>query len=67
MGLGLLAHVIPSIFFSRILRSEALVYISFLFFSEQPFYGSYLTLGSDTNNIISHAGLPTRQDGVENG
>ena len=30
--LGLLAHVTPSIFFSRILRSEALVYSSYFFF-----------------------------------
>ena len=29
--LGLLAHVTPSIFFSRILRSEALVYKSYFF------------------------------------
>ena len=42
-------------FFSRILiRSEALVYNS-CFFSEQPFYGNYSTLGSHTNTVISHA------------
>ena len=29
--LGLLAHVTPSIFFGRILRSEALVYNSYFF------------------------------------
>ena len=29
--LGLLAHVTPSIFFSRILKSKALVYSSFIF------------------------------------
>ena len=34
--LGLQVHVTPSIFFGRILRSEALVYKSY-FFSEQPF------------------------------
>ena len=32
MVLGLLAHVMPSIFFSRFLRSEALVYNSYFFF-----------------------------------
>ena len=53
--LGLPAHVTPLIFFSRILRSEALVYNSF-FFSEQPFYGNYSTLDSYTRNtVISHA------------
>ena len=31
MVLGLLVHVTPSIFFSRILRSEALVYKSYFF------------------------------------
>ena len=65
--LGLLGHdVTPSIFFSRILRSKALVYNSFFFFLEQPFYGNYWTLDSHTNTVISHAGLPTRQDDVEN-
>ena len=54
MVLGLLAHVTPSIFFSKILRSEALVYNSY-FFSEQLFYGNYLTLDSHTNTVISHA------------
>ena len=54
MVLGLLAHVTPSIFFNRFLRSEALVYNSF-FFSEQPFYGNYLTLDSHANTVISHA------------
>ena len=32
MVLGLLAHVTPSIFFSKILGSEALVYNSYFFF-----------------------------------
>ena len=32
VGLGLLGHVTPSIYFSRILRSEVLVYKSYLFF-----------------------------------
>ena len=41
--LGLLAQVTLSFFLSRILRSKALVYNSF-FFSEQPFYGNYLSL-----------------------
>ena len=68
MVLGLRAHVTPLIFFSTILRSEALVYNSY-FFSEQPFYGNYATLDFHTNTVISHAfavTLPTRQDGVEN-
>ena len=54
MVLGLLAHVTPSIFFSRILRSDALVYNSY-FFLEQSFYGNYSTLHSHTNTVISHA------------
>ena len=27
----------------------------YLFFSEQPFYGNYSAIGSDTNTVISHA------------
>ena len=50
LGLGLLGHVTPSIFFRRILRSDVLVYNSF-FFSEQPFYGNYSTLDSHTNTV----------------
>ena len=43
-------------FFSRILRSEALVHNSFFFFfSEKPFYRNYSTLDSHTNTVISHA------------
>ena len=38
---------------------KALVYNSyvflFFFFSEQPFYGNYSTLDSNTNTVISHA------------
>ena len=45
--------VITSNFFSRIVRSEALVY-NLYFFPEQPFYGNYPTLASHTNTIISH-------------
>ena len=56
MVLGRLAHVTPSIFFSRILRSEALVY-NLYFFSEQPFYGNYSALAYHTNTVISHACL----------
>ena len=52
--LGLLTHVTPLIFFSRILRGEALVYNSY-FFPEQPYYGDYSTLDSHTNTVISHA------------
>ena len=36
------------------------------FFTQQPFYGNYSTLDSHTDTVISHAGLPTRQDCVEN-
>ena len=50
---GLLVHVTPLIYFSRILKSEALVYKSY--FSEEPFYGNYSTLDSHTNTVISHA------------
>ena len=53
MLLCLLAHVMPSEFLRRILRSEALVYKSY-FFSEQLFYGNYSTLDSHTISVISH-------------
>ena len=46
--------VITSQFFSRIVRSEVLVYNSY-FFSEQPFYGNYFTLDSHTNTVTSFA------------
>ena len=52
--ISLLAHVTPSTFFRRDLRSEALVYNSY-FFSGQPFYGNYFTLDSHINTVISHA------------
>ena len=39
--------------------------LQLIFFSEQPFYGNYSTLDSNTNTVISHA-FDTRQDGVEN-
>ena len=52
MVLGLLAHVTPSIFFCKILRSEVL---KFIFFPEQSFYGNYATLNSHTNTVISQA------------
>ena len=41
---------------------EVAVYL----FWEQPFYENYSTWDSHTNTVISHAILPTRQDGVEN-
>ena len=56
MVLGLLAHVTPSMFFSRILRSEALVY-NWFFFLEQPFYGNNWALDYHTNTVISQAYL----------
>ena len=62
--LSLLAHVTPSIFFSRFFRSEALV------------SNSYFFQNSHSTEIIGHqlliqtlqflTRLPTRQDGVEN-
>ena len=64
MVLGLLAHVTPSIFWSRILRNEALVYNSY--FSGQPFYGNYLTLDSHTKTLISHAFAYSSRCSVEN-
>ena len=51
--LVLLAHVTTSNFFSRILKSEALVYSSYIFLKES-FYGNYLKLDSHTNTVISH-------------
>ena len=51
--LSLLVHVTPLNFFSRILRSEALVYKSY-FFQRSPFYRNYSTLDSHTNTVISH-------------
>ena len=41
-------------FFSKILRSEALVYNSY-FFLEQPFYGNHSALDSHTKTVISRA------------
>ena len=62
--IGLLAHVTPSIFFSKILRSEAFV------------YNSYFFQNSCSTEILLHliliqrllflSRLPTSQDGVEN-
>ena len=37
----------------------------FFFFPEQPFYGNYSALDSNTNSVISNAFASTRQDGVE--
>ena len=53
----------PSNFYSRILRSKALVYNSFFFFSEHRFYGNYSTLDSHTNTVISHAFTYTFKEG----
>ena len=52
--LGLLAHIASSNCFSRILKSEALVYNSYIFL-KWPFYGNFWTLDSHTNTLISHA------------
>ena len=43
-----------SIFFSRIISSEALVYNSYIFL-EQPFCGNYSILDSNINTVISDA------------
>ena len=51
--LGLLAHVTPSNFFCRILKSKALVYSSYMFL-KQPFYGNYSALRYHRNTGISH-------------
>ena len=66
MVLGLLAHLTPSIFFRRILRSETLRVV----------HNSYFFQKSRSTEIIRHQILiqtlefltrfPTRQDGVEN-
>ena len=48
-----LSTVTPQKCLSTILCFLALVYKSY-FFSEQPFYGHYSTLGSHTNTIIFH-------------
>ena len=63
--LGLLAHVTPSNFFSRILKSEALVYNSYFFQNSRFKEIIYSTLDSHTNTVILTC-LPTQQDGVEN-
>ena len=64
--LGLLAHETPSVFFSRILWSEALVYKSFFFF-RTAVLRKLFDIRFSYNTVISHAfNLPTRQDGVEN-
>ena len=52
--LGFLARVTPSNFSSRILKSEALLYSSYILILKQPFYGNYSTLDSHTNTVISH-------------
>ena len=62
--LSLLAHVTPSIFFSRILRSEALVYHWF-FFQNRGSTEIISTLDFHTNIVICHA-FAYSQDGVEN-
>ena len=54
-----LAQIRLSIFFSRIFRSEALVYNNYsYYFSVEPFYANYLTLDSRTNAKISYAVAP---------
>ena len=67
--LGLLVHVTPFIFFSRILRSkkrsEALIYKSY-FFRRAVLRKLFDIRFSYKHNVISHAFAYTRQDGVEN-
>ena len=65
MVLGVLEHETPSIFFRRILRSEALVYNSYIFFRT-----AVLRKLFDIRFSFKHCKfltrLPTRQDGFEN-
>ena len=54
--LGVLVHLTPLTFFSRILRSEERSFsLQIISSSEEPFYGNYSTLDSHTNTVISHA------------
>ena len=50
--LGLLAHVMPSNFFSRIHKSEAFQFTVHIFF-KTAVLRNYLTLDSHTNTVIS--------------
>ena len=54
-------HVTPSNFFSRIVRSEALVYNSFFFFQNSRFTE---IIRLQTLQFLTR--LPTRQDGFQN-
>ena len=65
--LGLLAHVTPLIFFSRILRSEALVYNSFLFFRTTVLRKLFdIRFLYDKHCNFSRSWWLTRQDGFQN-
>ena len=61
------AQIRLSNFFSRIFRSEALVYNNYSYYiSVEPFYINYLTLDSRTNAIIIFLmQLPTHQAGFK--
>ena len=62
--IGLLAHATPSIFFSKILRSEVFVYNSYFFqnsCSTEIFLHLILI-----QRLLFLSRLPTSQDGVEN-
>ena len=65
MVLGVLEHETPSIFFRRILRSEALVYNSYIFFRTLVLRKLF-----DIRFSFKHCKfltrLPTRQGGFEN-
>ena len=63
--LGLRAHVTPSICFSRILRSEALVYNSYIFIRTGVLRKLFDNRFSYKHCNFSRVCL-TRQDGIEN-
>ena len=52
MVLGLLAHVTPSIFFSRILRSEALVYDGYIYIYIYIYF--FFFQNNSSTEIIRH-------------
>ena len=65
MVLGVLEHETPSIFFRRILRSEALVYNSYIFF-RTPVLRKLFDIRFSFKHCKFLTRLPTRQDGFEN-
>ena len=78
MVLGLLAHITPSIFFSRILRGKAVSFTIDIFFRTAVLRKLFDIRFSNNNNNVFYlrsisiqtlkflTRLPTRQDGVKN-